>query len=62
VAGLIRIAFEVADAASAAAMLAKAGATVIAEPLRTPWDSLNARLEAPAELQLTLFQELTEPK
>jgi hypothetical protein len=34
-----------------------AGATVIAEPTRTPWASLNARLEAPADLQLTLFTD-----
>ena len=27
------------------------------EPTRTPWSSLNARLRAPAGLQLTLFQE-----
>ena len=33
---------------------------MIAEPTRTPWDSLNARLEAPAGLQLTLFTELTD--
>ena len=37
---------------------AAAGATVIAEPTVTPWNSLNARLEAPAGLQLTLFTEL----
>jgi uncharacterized glyoxalase superfamily protein PhnB len=36
---------------------AAAGATVIAEPTRTPWASLNARLEAPAGLQLTLFTD-----
>jgi hypothetical protein len=39
-------------------LLAAAGAEVIAEPTRTPWNSLNARLRAPAGLQLTLFQEL----
>ncbi len=33
---------------------------MIAEPTTTPWNSLNARLEAPAGLQLTLFQELGE--
>lgn len=27
---------------------------------RTPWDSLNARLEGPGDLQLTLFQELAD--
>ena len=35
-----------------------AGAEVIAAPTRTPWDSLNARLEPPDGVQLTLFQEL----
>jgi hypothetical protein len=30
---------------------------VLAEPRPTPWGSLNSRLEAPAGLQLTLFQE-----
>ncbi len=58
VAGHIRVAFEVDDSPSATAALARAGAEVIAEPTRTPWDSLNARLRAPAGLQLTLFTEL----
>ncbi len=58
VAGHIRIAFEVDDSAEATARLAAAGASVVAEPTRTPWNSLNARLEAPAELQLTFFTEL----
>jgi predicted enzyme related to lactoylglutathione lyase len=57
VAGHIRVAFEVEDTAEAMQTLAAAGATVIAEPTRTPWGSLNARLEAPAGLQLTLFSE-----
>ncbi|MET8139598.1 VOC family protein [Sphaerisporangium sp. NPDC005288] len=58
VAGPIRVAFEVADSAGTAAELAGAGAEVIAPPTRTPWNSLNARLRAPAGLQLTLFEEL----
>ncbi len=58
VSGHIRVAFEVDDAPRATAALAAGGATVIAEPTRTPWHSLNARLEAPGHLQLTLFQEL----
>jgi predicted enzyme related to lactoylglutathione lyase len=58
VAGHIRLALEVDDSAAATARLAAAGATVLAEPTRTPWSSLNARLEAPAGLQLTLFTEL----
>jgi predicted enzyme related to lactoylglutathione lyase len=58
VAGHVRVAFEVDDSVAATAELAAAGATVIAEPTRTPWNSLNARLEGPAGLQLTLFTEL----
>ncbi|GAB2980116.1 hypothetical protein GCM10027212_19160 [Actinotalea caeni] len=54
----IRLAFEVDDAATATAELAEAGATVVAEPVETPWRSLNSRLDAPAGLQITLFQEL----
>jgi len=55
VAGHVRVAFEVEDSAAALQTLVAAGGTVIAEPTRTPWDSLNARLEGPAGLQLTLF-------
>ena len=58
VAGHVRVAFEVDDARATMNELAAAGATVVAEPTRTPWNSLNARLEAPAGLQLTLFTEL----
>ncbi|MFI7445269.1 VOC family protein [Nonomuraea indica] len=58
VAGHIRVAFEVDDSTEATTRLAAAGATVVGEPTRTPWNSLNARLEGPAGLQLTLFEEL----
>lgn len=58
VAGHIRVAFEVDDSTSLTKTLAEAGATVVAEPTRTPWNSLNARLDAPAGLHLTLFTEL----
>ena len=57
VAPRLRVAFEVDDAASATEALVAAGAELVAPPTRTPWDSLNARLEAPAELQITLFEE-----
>lgn len=59
VAGHIRVAFEVEDAAAVTGAAEAAGATVIAPPTRTPWNSLNARLEAPGDLQLTLFEELS---
>ena len=60
VAPRLRVAFEVADAVDATTALASAGANVIAEPTPTPWQSLNARLSAPADLQITLFQELNQ--
>jgi predicted enzyme related to lactoylglutathione lyase len=56
----IRLAFEVPDTATATEELAGAGATVLAEPTVTPWQSLNSRLDAPAGLQITLFQELED--
>jgi len=59
VAGHIRVAFEVDDSAATTARAAEAGLEVVAEPRRTPWDSLNARVEGPAHLQLTIFQELS---
>ncbi|MFH8250110.1 TetR family transcriptional regulator [Microbacterium sp. B2969] len=54
----IRIAFEVGDTESVADRLVAAGADLQASPRITPWRSLNARLQAPADLQITLFQEL----
>ncbi len=58
----LRVAFEVADAESATSRLVEAGAELLAAPTTTPWESLNSRLEGPAGLQLTLFQELAEEK
>jgi lactoylglutathione lyase len=58
VAGHVRVAFKVPDADGATDRLVTAGATLIAAPVETPWQSLNSRLDAPAGLQLTLFQEL----
>ena len=56
-AGHIRVAFEVDDSREMTAVLAAGGATVIAEATRTPWETENARLEAPGGLQLTLFSD-----
>ena len=58
VAPRLRVAFEVDDAAAATRTLVEHGAELVAEPTTTPWRSLNSRLEAPAALQLTLFEEL----
>jgi lactoylglutathione lyase len=54
----LRVAFEVPDAVAATRDLVDAGATLVAPPVLTPWSSRNARLEAPAGLQITLFEEL----
>lgn len=54
----VRIAFEVPDAAAAAAAWQAGGAEPVASPTETPWRSLNARMEAPGGMQVTAFQEL----
>jgi lactoylglutathione lyase len=56
----VRVAFHVPDARNATSAAAAAGAGVIAEPTRTPWNSLNARLAGPAGLQLTLFEDAAD--
>jgi catechol 2,3-dioxygenase-like lactoylglutathione lyase family enzyme len=58
VAPRIRVAFEVADSAGMTDQLVSAGAELVAAPVETPWRSLNSRMNAPAGLQITLFQEL----
>ncbi|QJW36789.1 VOC family protein [Cellulosimicrobium protaetiae] len=58
VAGRLRVAFEVDDARVATDRAVEAGAALVAPPTRTPWGSLNSRLDAPAGLHVTLFQEL----
>ena len=57
VAGHIRVAFEVTDSAATARALVAGGAALIADATRTPWETDNARLDAPAGLQLTLFSD-----
>lgn len=54
----LRVAFEVVDAAGVTEELVDAGASLVAAPVTTPWGSLNARLEAPGDVQITVFQEL----
>jgi hypothetical protein len=54
----LRVAFEVADAEGVTRELVDGGAELIADPTETPWQSLNSRLSAPADLQITVFEEL----
>jgi catechol 2,3-dioxygenase-like lactoylglutathione lyase family enzyme len=58
----IRVAFEVVDARATTASLTSSGANLIGGPVETPWKSLNSRLDAPAGLQITVFQQLTSPR
>ena len=60
VAGHVRVALEVDDSRAATDAALEAGAELVAGPTETPWHSLNARLEGPGGLQLTLFEELGE--
>ncbi|WP_062384486.1 VOC family protein [Demequina iriomotensis] len=54
----VRVALEVDDAAVATAAAVAAGAAQVAPPTATPWGSLNARLETPLGIQLTLFTQV----
>lgn len=52
-----RVALEVDDCAAAADAAEAGGAVPVAPPTPTPWDSINARFDAPGEIHLTLFEE-----
>ncbi len=57
VAPAVRVALQVDDTAAATEALVAAGAALVAPPTGTPWGSLNSRLDGPAGLQLTLFDD-----
>jgi lactoylglutathione lyase len=57
VAGHVRVAFEVDDSAKTAKALTAGGAKLIAPPTRTPWETVNARLDGPGGLHVTLFSD-----
>ncbi len=56
VSGQIRFAFEVADVRAALDRALAYGSTLVHEPVLTPWNHLNARVQSPDGLQITLFQ------
>jgi lactoylglutathione lyase len=59
VAGHIRLALEVDDAATLAERMRVNGAVLVGKgPVDTPWGDRNVRLSAPANLQLTLFSKI----
>jgi len=55
VSGTVRLALEVSDSEATARRLVGAGATEVALPVTTPWGDLNARVQAPDGMPLTLF-------
>jgi lactoylglutathione lyase len=58
VAGPVRIAFRVADSEAMAERLGRAGAEKVADPVTTPWNDRNARMQDSEGMQLTLFTTL----
>jgi lactoylglutathione lyase len=58
VAGPVRIAFKVADSEAMAVRLGRAGAEKVADPVTTPWNDRNARMQDSEGMQLTLFTTL----
>ena len=56
VSGQIRFAFAVPDVHSAVENALNYGATLVRRPTLTPWGDLNARIQSPDGLQITLFQ------
>lgn len=56
--GALRIALEVDDTEQAVAAATSGGAELISPPVKTPFQSLNARVQGPSGWQVTFFQEL----
>lgn len=56
VSGQIRFALQVPDLKAAMERLLVHGATLVHEPVLTPWGDYNVRLQDPDGMQVTLFQ------
>lgn len=56
VSGQIRFALQVPDLNAAVERLLAHGATLVHEPVQTPWGDTNVRLQDPDGMQITLFQ------
>jgi catechol 2,3-dioxygenase-like lactoylglutathione lyase family enzyme len=56
VSGQVRFALQVPDLGVAMERLLAHGATLIHEPVLTPWGDTNVRLQDPDGMQVTLFQ------
>jgi methylmalonyl-CoA/ethylmalonyl-CoA epimerase len=58
VSGQIRFALRVPDVDAALERAVAWGATLVHEPVITPWRDRNARILSPDGMQITLFQPL----
>jgi methylmalonyl-CoA/ethylmalonyl-CoA epimerase len=56
VSGPVRFALQVPDVRAAIDRLVQHGATLVHEPVLTPWGDLNARVQDPDGMQVTLYQ------
>lgn len=56
VSGKIRFALQVPDLKAALERMIANGATLVHEPVMTPWGDHNVRLQDPDGMQITLFQ------
>jgi catechol 2,3-dioxygenase-like lactoylglutathione lyase family enzyme len=56
VSGPVRFAFEVPDLDAALERALAYGATLVHEPVLTPWQDRNARIQTPDGMQITLYQ------
>jgi catechol 2,3-dioxygenase-like lactoylglutathione lyase family enzyme len=61
VGGAVRLALQVPDVVAAVERLVAHGGTLIHPPMLTPWGDLNARIESPDGLQVTLFESKLDP-
>jgi len=56
ISGQVRFAFQVPDLQEAMKRALTNGATLVHEPVVTPWGDTNVRLQDPDGMQITLFQ------
>ncbi len=56
VSGQVRFALQVPDLKAAMERMLANGATLVHEPVMTPWGDYNVRLQDPDGMQITLFQ------
>jgi catechol 2,3-dioxygenase-like lactoylglutathione lyase family enzyme len=54
--GKIRLALEVDNIKESLRKAIEYGATLVHVPVQTPWGDLNARIQSPDGMQITLFQ------